>query len=419
MAIKYDWSDPNSPPPLEAHSIAKHDVLEAYLFRYLEVLTKNPRIPSFNIHLIDGFSGGGLYRHETTGELLCGSPTIILRTVKAAEASINLERDKKLKILGKYYFVDQDKAALFFLKEQIRKSEFADQLLNIDFINSNFASCSNQIITDITRTGKSPRAIFILDQYGYSGVPFGVIKNIFSSIPHAEIIITFATDWLIDYLSNNEQSKTMITSLGLIGIDLDNLEDEKSHHGWRTIIEHKLSKSLHHSSGAKFFTPFFIKTVKSNRSYWLIHLSNHARARDEMMQVHWSLKNQFVHHGGAGLDMLGYIPKHDSEFTGAASLFEFGEIDKSRSIKALTEDIPNFIYEQGGAITFRNLADKTANSSPASMDMYKEALINLSTYEGFQIITPKGRTRKSSSQISADDKIQKSPQRNFHFMKKK
>ena len=211
----------------------------------------------------------------------------------------------------------------------------------------------------------------------------------------------------------------MIADLGLSGLDLRNLEDDKAQDGWRTIIEHKLSISLHNSSGAKFFTPFFIKTVKSNRSYWLIHLSNHARARDEMMQVHWSLTNQFIHHGGAGLSMLGYVPKHDAAFTGVPTLFEFSEIDKDRSIMALSKDIPNFIHECGGSITFGELTDRTANTSPASLDMYKEALMNLTRYEGFQIITPKGHNRISSSQVSSDDTIQKNPQQDFHFMKKR
>ena len=86
---KYDWSDPLNLPTLEVHSIAKHEVLRAYISRYLEVLNLNPRIPSFKINLIDGFSGGGQYSHELTGDLCAGSPTIILDTVRDAEIAIN------------------------------------------------------------------------------------------------------------------------------------------------------------------------------------------------------------------------------------------------------------------------------------------------------------------------------------------
>lgn len=419
MNNKYDWSDPNDPPLLEAHSVAKHDVLEAYLRRYLEVLTKDPRIPKFKIHLIDGFCGGGLYRHEPTNNLLSGSPTLILKTVQTAEACINLERENKLSIIGNYYFVDQDKTALSFLQQHIKDSELATFLPNIKFINSDFVSCSDSIISDIVGNSNKPRAIFFLDQYGYSDVPFGNINKIFTSIPQAEVILTFATDWLIDYLGNNKQSETMLSRLELSGIDLNNLEDEKTHHGWRTLIEFTLSQSIHESSGAKFFTPFFIKTVKSNRSYWLIHLSNHARARDEMMQVHWSLNNQFVHHGGAGLDMLGYNPDFDDDFAGTSSLFEFGAIDRKRSLDALSIDLPKYIHTQDSSITFQELIDGTLNTSPASMEMFKEALMNLTIYDGFQIITPKNRERKSSSQISSDDRILRNPQGRLHFMTKK
>ena len=39
-----------------------------------------------------------------------------------------------------------------------------------------------------------------LDQCGYDKVPFACIREIMRSIPNAEIILTFAADFLIDYL---------------------------------------------------------------------------------------------------------------------------------------------------------------------------------------------------------------------------
>jgi three-Cys-motif partner protein len=44
------------------------------------------------------------------------------------------------------------------------------------------------------------RAIFILDQYGYTDAPFSVIRDIFRRLPKSEIILTMAVDHLIDYI---------------------------------------------------------------------------------------------------------------------------------------------------------------------------------------------------------------------------
>lgn len=55
----YDWR--NGPAEIEQHSIAKHEVLRAYLARYFETLASQPQIDNFRLTLVDGFAGGGLY----------------------------------------------------------------------------------------------------------------------------------------------------------------------------------------------------------------------------------------------------------------------------------------------------------------------------------------------------------------------
>ena len=72
----YNWSDSRKPPLLQPHSIAKHEVIEAYLERYLEVLTADPRQDALRLTIVDGFSGGGMYRHAETGELIRRIPSI-------------------------------------------------------------------------------------------------------------------------------------------------------------------------------------------------------------------------------------------------------------------------------------------------------------------------------------------------------
>jgi three-Cys-motif partner protein len=58
----HKWVPGEEPPKIRPHSLAKHRVIDAYLRRYVDVLTQNRRIPEFRLTLVDGFSGGGVYR---------------------------------------------------------------------------------------------------------------------------------------------------------------------------------------------------------------------------------------------------------------------------------------------------------------------------------------------------------------------
>lgn len=415
---KYDWSDPLNLPTLEVHSIAKHEVLRAYISRYLEVLNLNPRIPSFKINLIDGFSGGGQYSHELTGELCAGSPTIILDTVRDAEIAINLKRENELKILANYYFVDESSDAIRFLSEHLRTNGYEDQLQNIQFVNGVFSEQANSILRDIEAKSINSRAIFILDQYGYTDVPFRIIREIFHRLPNAEIVLTIATDWIIDYANDSDEWKSIINQVGLTSLSELSIEETKKQHAWRFLIQKHLLKSFQNESGAAFYTPFFIKSNNSNRSYWLVHLSMHERARNEMIEVHWKLQNHFVHHGGAGLNMLGYDPTKDELVTGQIPMFLFDEPARDKSLQSLEKDLPKWIKGEGGTVLFGDIIKRTFNTSPASEEMYKTKLLDLSKYGELDIRTPKGSERRASTQISSNDVVSLKKQTQFHFMKK-
>lgn len=415
--VKYDWSDPNNLPTLEAHSITKHEVLQAYLRRYLEVLTSDPRIPSFKIYLIDGFCGGGQYINELSGELCPGSPTLILDAVRDAEISINLKRDNALKILAKYYFIDANPHAIKFLQTHMRANGYGEYIQDMTFINGRFAEQADLIIHDIEAKSQNSRAIFILDQYGYKDVPLHIIRDIFRRLPHSEIVLTIATDWIIDYISDSDESKAIIKEVGLNSLAELSIEETKKQSAWRFIIQKYLLESFRSDSGALFYTPFFIKSNNSNRSYWLVHLSMHKRARNEMIQVHWGLQNHFIHHGKSGLNMLGYDPTKDELVTGQIPMHLFDEPAKMQSLKSLEYDLPSWIMGEGGSTTFDDIIKCTFNTSPASEGMFKEALFELTKYGEIEVCTPRGRERRVGSQISSDDKIRLKKQTQFHFMK--
>ena len=116
---EYVWEPGQLPPVIYVHSLKKHQVLHAYLVRYLQILNSNPVFDHFRLTLIDGFSGGGVYRHEENGEIIYGSPFIFLQATKEAEFLINQERKKKLFLDVVNFFVEQKKLSTKELKDII------------------------------------------------------------------------------------------------------------------------------------------------------------------------------------------------------------------------------------------------------------------------------------------------------------
>lgn len=62
MTKLYEWNLGQSLPVLGEHSVAKHEIYEQYIRIYIDRLTRTPSQTMLNLTIVDGFSGGGLYR---------------------------------------------------------------------------------------------------------------------------------------------------------------------------------------------------------------------------------------------------------------------------------------------------------------------------------------------------------------------
>ncbi len=260
---------------------------------------------------------------------------------------------------------------------------------------------------------KSPRngrSIFALDQFGYNAVPTSLIKKILHTLPGAEIILTFAVDSLLNYANET------ILANGLKRIEIPDIlkgrtlkEIKSSARDWRLLIQSTLYSALVTQCGAKHYTPFFVRNTSGHGDYWLIHLSQHHRARDVMTDVHWKNQNYFIHYGGSGLNMfnmLGYDPNFDIAHLGQSELgFEFDPLARKASVAALMEQIPNIIYAHEEGLSYGILYATTCNDSPASGEIYQDALEELVTQNVIEIVGEAGSRRKSARQIKSSDQI--------------
>jgi len=414
----YEWNDPNDPPLIEAHSLTKHEVIRFYLERYIEVLTKDPHIDKLRLNIVDGFAGGGRYRDEN-GQICDGSPLIFLKTVQASEAAIKLTRTKDFRILGRFYFVEEDPRAAAFLKTVLSENYFRHgDGSPITLIQQPFADTLTAIIDDIKTAGKK-RTIFLLDQYGYKDVPFGALKTILTELPDAEIVMTFATDALINYMCTTDEYLAAIRKLQLDNIltktKIEEIKAQEPREA-RFAVQRLLHESFISKTGAKFYTPFFITSSKSSRSYWLVHLSGHTKARDEMTKAHWAFKNHFSHYGLPGLNMLGFKPDADlpQKLQQGAFDFYFDDSAETRTTGSLLEDIPRALHDVG-EITFSEFFTRICNTTPAHSDQIKEALIALVSSNILVVFGQGNRPRRTASGIKGNDAIVLKPQGKFNF----
>jgi len=418
----YDWSD--GPAVIEQHSIAKHNVLRAYLARYFTTLAPSPNQDVLKLTLVDGFAGGGLYIHHDTQELVLGSPFICLEAARDAEIILNTGRRKPFKLDVQYFFVEKDRSARLHLEKILRERGEGNRIgADIQLRHASFHEEADNIIAAVkARTPRTGRSIFVLDQYGYKEVPGPLIQKIFTSLPSAEVVLTFAVDSLLTYAGDGTITQELLKEIGLEDIfggrSIESIK--QSDRQWRLLIQSVLYRGLVQRCGAKHYTPFFIRNPRGHGDYWLIHMSQHHKARDVMTEVHWGTQNHFIHYGGAGLQMfqmVGYDPDNDAVFSGQQRLgFEFDDVARKQSIATLKEQFPRNIYANPDGITFGELFATTCNGSPASAEIYRVALAELVEERVIEIIGEDGVVRRSANQIRNTDVVRPPNQRDMFII---
>jgi hypothetical protein len=227
------------------------------------------------------------------------------------------------------------------------------------------------------------------------------VRTILEGLENAEVILTFATDFLIDYLSSDSATQAKLNKLG-ISLPTRSIETEKSKNNWRRAIQLTLHREIQQKTNAKFYTPFFIRSKDSHRDFWLIHLSGHHRARDVMVGLHWELNNCFAHYGKPGLNMLGYDPDQDLTLKPQTWLpgFFFDETAKNLTLESLYAELPFFLHRTGEPIDFKTLFSKISNETPSTSDILREVIRDL-TIDG--VISVRDRTGLTTRRAGAQD----------------
>jgi len=412
------WKVGTDPPLIRPHSLAKHRVLREYLERYVSVLTVNPRQDKFRLTLVDGFAGGGRYLDSSTKEIRPGSPLIMLEAMDAAAAEAQGHRSKAFNLDVQYIFIEQNRHAVAYLRSVLADSKYGRQVDHtVHVTQGEFTEQIDEIIKFVKKRGRAERVIFVLDQFGYSDVPLPTIRRILSSLENAEVILTFATDFLVDYLNEHEECQRILQDIG-ISLPSKEIHTTKNQCDWRRAIQFALHRQIAEGTGAAFYTPFFIRSVDSHRDFWLVHLSGHVRARDVMLELHWKMSTSFSHYGGSGLRMFGYNQARDSSWTRQRMLpgFYFDETARISSHEELLEQLPHEVFKFPDGITFHDLFSKLTNDSPATAEIMKHVLTDLAKEGVIEVREKSGLKQRRAGIQHGSDIVIPSPQMRL-FMK--
>ncbi|MCU7858513.1 MAG: three-Cys-motif partner protein TcmP [Candidatus Thiodiazotropha sp. (ex Lucinoma kastoroae)] len=420
--VHYGFSPEGPIAEIKPHSIAKHKVLHSYLSAYFQTLAPSHQQEELKLTIVDGFAGGGIYEHSISKEPVLGSPFVFLKAAQEADAIINQGRNKPFRMNIDYFFIEKEKDAHTLLKNTLIQEEYGARLeTDIKLIHGTF----EQQITPISefikkKNPRNGRSIFFLDQYGYTDVPTDVVRRILGSFPTAEIILTFNVDSFINFASDSSTTNNILRNTGipdaLRGRSIEDIKN--SERDFRLYIQSCLYQELVTKCGARFFTSFFIRT-EGHGDYWLVHLSQHHRARDVMTKIHWSHNNHFIHYGGPGLNMyevLGYDHKYDLSNSNQLGFdFLFDNPAEERSVNLLMNQLPHYIFSHDEGISFGELFATTCNTSPADSIRYKKSVEQLYSHKEIEILSTDGKKRTKATTIRDTDRLIPSKQRSFSF----
>ena len=398
--MDFNWQLGERPPPIEAHSKAKLEVLRQYLRAYFNKLNVPLGREQFRLDLVDGFCGGGVFLDGS--DEISGTPLIMLEEAQKAEERLNRNRKKPLHFDCHYYFVDKRADHTKYLERILQDRGYQIDGERITILNDSFSNVADAIIQKIrNRQPIAGRSIFLLDQTGYSHVELSTVSRIFSELHAAEVILTFAADMLVNALrfSPNirsahallpqQEARLLINQMGEIYDDPVR---------GRMAIQRILRDEVRAGSGARYDTPFFIRPARSRRTLWFLHLSTHPTARNVMIELHWALSNTFEHYGPGGFGMLGLDALFEPSMP---QLFKFSENDRAQMLEQLIDPMAEKLHRLTArdSVTVDVVRREYANEIAATYTDLNEVMCSLHREGAIQILGANGKKRSTNVRI--------------------
>ena len=404
----YDWE---GGAKLEYHTKKKHAILRKYFRQYLITRCQLPQQEKFRLAIVDGFSGAGLYQCGSYG-----SPLIFVEVLINTTNEINLNRTSQnlrpIQIECLLLINDNDQSVIEKLRQNIApflvEAKDNNQHLHIqpEFFNDSFEVIYPEVKQRLL-SAKCRNVLFNLDQCGYSLVTTNIIRDVISSWPSAEILLTFMIGSMLAFLSP-KKGATGVPLEPEVKQKIDALLNDGNNligkNEW--LGEAEKIAYTHLKDCATYVSPFSINNPNGWR-YWLMHFANSYRARQVYNNILHEDEASQAHYGGSGLKMLSFDPQNEGK------LYLFDGDSRESAKEALYDDIPRFVAESGDTLVLQVFYAAAYSETPAHSDDIHEMIIENPDME---VITESGGNRRLPHTIKASDTLKLKSQRSMIFM---
>lgn len=254
---------------LEPHSRAKHEILKRYMQAWMAILGQSgyPELV-----YIDGFAGPGRY---SKGE--DGSPIIALK--------VALEHQALIGSTITFLFVEQRKDRADVLEQILDEIEHPPRFLVRVAGGTTFEEAVTSFLDDHAAKGRRlPPTFAFIDPFGWSGVPFELVKRILS-FPSSEALITFMYEEINRFIGHPQQESNFNAFFGTgEWRQGTTLHDPKQRNRY---LHNLYLNQLRDAIGVRYVRSFEMRNEKDVTDYYLFYATNNLLGLKKMKESMW------------------------------------------------------------------------------------------------------------------------------------
>lgn len=388
---KAKWSDDgNDLPNIEPHTQAKHQIIQEYITNLIRTLYGTGKYGVTKFTFIDGFSGGGMYRHGDS--LWEGSPLRMIKAVREgyrqAKRAYPLdvqfifidEKHKHLNCLQDYAMAQAGLEELTDEKEHKLPGEKGCLSERCEFLQGKFEGLVDYCI-NVAKERKG-HVFFLLDPFGLKDFSMASIRKI-NSLGKVEILLTFMIDWISRFVKEKDGKQESIFKYGLEAdgyYNLDELDgfglDIINRIGKQCYLRNESMRLFRNRGNAERVITFSMigKKFKNRALYYLIHMSKNHRALEVMKESFWQINNlesqYYFEVHGYGFNTVNFYEENQM-----ALKFDITQDNDEYCLEKLDEQLRHLIDKDG--ITYKQIRGKTMELNPASVEHYEQYIKRL------------------------------------------
>ena len=368
----WTWRQGSAPPTIQDHSKAKLALLGKYLHEYLRIVGGRQKgYGHLELTVIDAFCGGGRFRSENRDEAdIKGSPLVLLEAAQIArEELLEQTRSDPFEWNVRFVFNDLSPEHTAYLQEVLTEEGHDIGGDAITILTGEFEANLDRMIAAARKISpRVGRSLWILDQTGWTAATFSSIARILRELPRSEVILTLARDNLLRLGVANPNSQTALRTLGLSETVLRELAEMTDGKRTGAVGQRMLMHDIVRQTRAREYSCFVLEPDGSRRAVVLVHLVNHERARDAMIDMQWSLDGAFYHFAGEPSEILSYRGLRRGEDDLRVMDFRFNEHERKRIREELAKHLMTEIHDIPVGRTVAEIMFAYRNRTPVTAE---------------------------------------------------